>query len=77
MGVLIKHYPLHSMHSDGWMRHRSYAFADNSIPDLEGFQSEAYVCGDIPPHYPVPATFQDCLTNHEQWRVQQYLNRKR
>ena len=32
-----------------------HAYKDNSIPDLDGWHSESYVCGDIPPHYPVPA----------------------
>ena len=32
------------------------AYKDH-VPHLStGFQSEAYVCGDLPPHYPVPAT---------------------
>ena len=37
------------------MRYRNYAYRDDSIPDLEGWHSEAYVCGEVPPRYAVPA----------------------
>ena len=46
MGVLIVH--------DKTMRW-PHAYADNSIPDLTDWHSEAYVCGDHPARYPVPS----------------------
>lgn len=33
-----------------------------------------YAEGIEPPHYPVPATYLDCMVNHNQWRIQQWLN---
>jgi len=43
------------VHDLTFIRHKSYAYRDNSIPELEGWHPEAYVCGDRPANYPVPA----------------------
>lgn len=36
-----------------------------------------YAFGEKPPHYPVPATFIDCVLDTDQWRVLRYLRDKR
>lgn len=41
----------------GRYHYGAYAHGDGNELDQSGmFQSEAYVCGDLPPHYRVPCT---------------------
>jgi hypothetical protein len=52
--------------SEGW-RFPCYAWRDADVKPLDTFQSEAYVCGEHPPHYPVPVKTDTDTTIYYQW----------
>ena len=61
MGIII----VHVNKSEGW-RHSAYAYGAPEVPNLEGFHSEAYVCGEVLPRYLVPATIKVDLADSAQ-----------